>query len=288
MAVSLVKIETWEWIYQDSTIMYVYWKMFDPDVPTRPSWWDTVWVVNETSNFNVSWFQKGNEVYACVLEIDCTSSANSVKITATLQQWDWSNRIDWWVTDLWYWDLSDQYYYSFRTRWWIDNDEIWEDYTQYRVKFHFSTWENFYKIFTVSWFDYDCEPKTAGMLWIDWINLCYTDWTNWWDTWYIHKIAPDSWYSWGNVWSDYAGHIWIPTSATDNHIYYIDEFWEKRRTNESRQRQQSYNRRVWSQYKWAIWTRKWMATTNEWVWYSYLIYVDWWWYVRRQGNWNVY
>jgi hypothetical protein len=31
-----------------------------------------------------------------------------------------------------------------------------------------------------------------------------------------------------------------------------------------------------------------MASTNEWVWYSYLIYVDWWWYVRRQGNWNVY
>jgi hypothetical protein len=46
----------------------------------------------KTSEAQRKWIEeqiaKGNEVYACVLEIDCTSSANSVKITATLQQWD--------------------------------------------------------------------------------------------------------------------------------------------------------------------------------------------------------
>lgn len=293
MALVIDQLKIWEWIYQDSTTMDIYGKMFDPDVPTRPSWWSTCWVINESYNYDLSWFQKWNEVCVSLIEITNDSSdRNYWTLLCNLQYWDWSQ---WKYT--WEWiffgrmNMEPQSTYFWFCWMWIDIDEIRDTFgNEYRFLWTVDG-TDYSRTFNTYWFNYDTTLCDAGKMWIDWVNLCYTDSdsTSSWNKWHIHKVAPDSWYSWGNVWSDYAGHIWIPDSSSDHHIYYIDEFWTKRRTNESRQWQQDNNRYVWNQYKWKVWIpRKRSYDSEEPIWYSYLVYVDWAWYVRKQGNWNVY
>lgn len=287
MALTVEQFWVWYWFTQDWVTFDVYWKMFDPDVPTFPEPYIDLSIYNETYNIDVSWFQCWNEVCCCLMELHNTwSTWDYWTVAVTLQQRDGSNWINWVYITLWTTWLEPWYYAYWYVWVWIDPDEIWEDYTQYRFKWEVS-WQTYYKTFNTYWFNYDTTLCDSGKMWIDWVNLCYTDSFQWLQ-WHIHKVAPDSWYSWGNVWSDYAGHIWIPDSSSDHHIYYIDEFWTKRRTNESRQWEQDYNRYVWSQYKWKVRIPRKNSVSIDPIWYSYLVYVDWAWYVRKQGNWDVY
>lgn len=287
MALTVDQFWVWYWITYDWITFDVYWKMFDPDIPTFPEPYNNVSIYNETYNIDVSWFQCWNEVCCCLMELsNHWDTWDYWTILVTFQQRDGSDWINWWNTFLWRTSIEPWHTKSWYVWVWIDPDEIWGDYTQYRFKWEVS-WQTYYKIFNIYWFNYDTTLYDAGKMWIDWVNLCYTDSFQWLH-WHIHKVAPDSWYSWGNVGSDYAGHIWIPNSSSDHHIYYIDEFWTKRRTNESRQWEQNNNRYVWSQYKWKVRIPRKNYVSTDPVWYSYLVYVDWAWYVRKQGNWDVY
>ena len=267
----------WKWIEIDwSTFYTFYWQDFNPNVPSIPAF-TSAWASQETSNFNLVWFQPWHEVWCLVLVFNMDVSW-SLYIESEFQAYIWG-----WQTT---WSGSRTYsvtttQYMTYIYFWVDDDEIRDYSSQYRIvvnrEFSDWTWENWIKTdFTVSNLSIDSDFHTSWYLWVEWENLCYTDWVHH-DLWYKHKIQRDS-YNWGS-WTPW--HIRIPNSSTQKRIYYVDAYWTVRRTHVASDRYGGWWY-VWSSYAGSIR----VPTGDMEYWYWYLCYVDSWGYKRRLGNWE--
>lgn len=264
-----------KWIEIDGSTFYTFYgKDFNPNVPNIWWWWTTITASDETTSFNLTWFQPWNEVWCIVLTFDITNDC-TLYIEYEFQQYIW-----WWQTS---WAYSDTYYvwapqtYSY-LYFGVDYDEIWDNTNQYRIVVNREcsdgTWENWIiNNFTVSNLSIDSGYHNSWYLWIEWNNLCYTD-AIFWSMWFKHKINYDTWYNW---WSGDPWYIWIP-SWTTWRIYYTDAYGTVRRTH------LADSRYGWSRY-WSPW---YIYVSNGWDasdWYWYLCFVDGNGELRRLWNW---
>lgn len=277
-----------KWITVDGSVLHnYYWDDFNPTNPTRPSSWSSVWTSWTTSDFNLSWFQPWNEVWCHARQLDLSSHYSWTLYWEFLRyNWWWVNSwtlswyIDWWPDVYWWW-----YCYF-----WVDDDEIRPWYSKYKVHVYWLSDIDFYSPeFTVSNLSIDSTLHDAWYMRVEWSYLCYTDWT-WWELgnynqWYKHKIKYDSNFS-EYVWTDYSWMIWLQTDVI-RRIYYVDQYWYKRRTYEA---QNWYNypswqwRSVWSTYKGKIRCPWNYDDASDWYWH--LCFVNQNWYLMRILNWN--
>lgn len=293
MALTVEYNDVWKWLSVDwSMIFDVYWKMFDPNLPSVPDW--DITVHNQTTSFNLLWFQPWLEVSLWILQVaNHTSSTISWAALCRLQQYVWGS----WVTSsssevyLWYidlpWEADGEYRYTtYRWRMWVDPDEYRPWITQYRYKWDMA-WNIFYSpTITVSNLSFDTTPHPAWYLWVEGANLCYVPpsiYSGSKDTGYKHIIEYDEWYS---GWSGDPWYIWIPSSSSDHHIYYVTKYGYVYRTKDS------YAWSWWPSYvesdkSWFIWMTPSTSSIPEQVWYNYLCYVDGWWYRRRMWVWEI-
>ena len=278
MALQFTYCKIWKWIDIDWSEFYnFYGKDFNPNVPSPPTW-TTTWVYNETSTFNLAWFQPWHEVWCCVVIIKNNwSSSRTQHIYADFYQWSsntWTYDAGNVTVDAWgEWML---YVYF-----WVDYDEIWSWYSNYRVEWQMLD-DSKDASFSVSGLSIDSTRHSSWYLWIEWNHLCYIDATYSSTQWYKHKIQYDS-YNW---WSWEPWYIWIPTSSTDQRIYYTDAYWTVRRTHVASDRYSP----TWTPNTWYVWTQyAWKMRVPTWDMedgYWYLCYVDSGWYKRRMGNWE--
>lgn len=276
-------------VYNWSTAYTIFGRDFNPrpsDIPNPPSNWNenTVRASWETS-FNLSWFQYWNEVcfWTYVLEFEDFSWDVDITEDMSFQKYTWWWQNAWWTGSNYY-NTSDgtlrwTYWYV-----WIDDDEIWTDATQYRFLIQVYGWgvsTEFTIPFTISGLSFDYTRHPAWYLWVEWQNLCYTDASYSSTRWYKHKINYDGAYSWG---SGSPWYIWLPTSSTDDHIYYTDANWYVRRTQNSQPRFDEGDAYAWSGNAWYLW-----VSDGYWSedWYAHLCYVNNQWYKRRIINWWV-
>lgn len=294
MALTVTYNNVWKWLSVDWSVVFdVYWKMFDPNLPSVPSY-DEVSVHNPTTSFNLLWFQSWLEVSLGLIEIANRTSSDIEWIAyCYMQQRIWGS----WVTAdssevyLWWVDLPAEsggtyYLQSFWVWFWVDPDEYRPWITQYRYKWELA-WETFYSpTITISNLSFDTSAHPAGYLWVEWDNLCYVppsyySGSN--KTGYKHIIMEDEWYS---GWSGDPWYIWIPSSSSDHHIYYVTSNGYVHRTKNSYEWSggSSY---VWSGKSWYIRMTPSTSSQPEQEWYNYLCYVDWGGYKRRMGVWEV-
>ncbi len=273
MAVTLSYKGVWKWIEFDwDELINYYWNDFNPTNPVTPSNRTTFEVSNQTSSFDLDWFQPWHEVWCGVFNLtnDWSSSVNF-----TLY-WDFQRNSGWsWTTSWnfnWNGTIASNQIWGWWMYFWVDDDEIWSWYTSYRIRRRWTAWSEIiwpeYNYFTVSNLNIDDTLYEAGSLWIDWAHLYYTDWTHW-DYWYLHRIAYDS-SVYDYVGRDCAWSIWLKDTWWNDrkHIYYVTENWYKTRTYWF-QEWYWWNVNVWSQYRWSIRVPTWDADK----WYGHLCYV---------------
>ena len=290
MALTLSVLWIWKWIAYDwSTLFNIYGKMFDPNVPNAPSSYSTFSIVDEWYSYNLLWFQPWLEVCTTWIEVwNETSSTISWSVTCTLKQYKSWSYVTWTTMYFWYYSIEPTRRYNWYMRIWIDPDEIRAWITSYRFEWNVCG-QTFTKDFTVSNLSFDSTPHPAGYLRVEWDNLCYVPpsyYSGSKDTWYKHIIAEDSWYSWSYAGTDKSWYIRIPSSSTDNHIYYVSQYGTVKRTASS------YARSWWSSYvdsnkKWYIRMTPSTSSYPEQAWYNYLCYIDGWWYKRRMWVWEI-
>lgn len=285
MALSVTYMEVWKWFNYNGTVYNLYGAMFEPfDHPSGSRYEFNA--VDTFQSVSLSWFQQWNEVcVCCVILQNSWSTSETANIRFWFEQYDWG-----WVDKMWpyvYYDTLNAWYeYAYRTRVWIDPDEIRPWIWMYRYYFTVN-WETTYKSFTVTSLSFDTTPHQAASLWVEGANLCYVPpciYSGSSNTWYKHIIQTDSWYNWGNVGTDKAWSIWIPSSQSDHHIYYVNQYWIVNRTKESYARP-SYDSQTWN--AWYIRMTPSTSSIPEQTGYNYLCYVDGWWYKRRMGVWEV-
>lgn len=266
----------------------IFWRDFNPrqsDIPDPSTYTKDSFKASWETSFDLAWFQNWNEVCFAVYVIQWTwfTVWDSLTIDMSFQKYTW-----WWQNTGW----NDSFtisvsYANWYYRWWnyvgIDYDEIRTDATQYRFLYTFSwggTTEQVTAPFTVSNLSFDAIRHNSWFMWVEWSNLCFID-ASWSSTkWYKHKINYDGTYSWG-TWTPW--NIWIPKSASDKHIYYVDSNGYVRRTNNSQTRFNS-NDYVWSNKAWFMWVSDGYYADS---WYAHLCYIDSAWYKRRICNWWV-
>lgn len=294
MALTVIYNNIWKWLSVDWSVVFdVYWKMFDPNLPSVPSY-DEISVHNPTTSFNLLWFQPWLEVSLWLIEIaNRTSSYIEWVAYCYMQQRIWGS----WVTAdssevyLWWVDLpaesgGEYYLQSFWVWMWVDPDEYRPWITEYRYKWELA-WDTFYSpTVTISNLSFDTSAHTAWYLWVEWDNLCYVPpsyYSGSSNTGYKHIIMEDYWYSGG---SGDPWYIWIPSSSSDHHIYYVTANGYVHRTKESYEWSggSSY---VWSDKSWYIRMTPSTSSRPEQAWYNYLCYVDWGGYKRRMGVWEI-
>ena len=280
----------WEWIAYDwSTLFTIYGKMFDPNVPDAPSSYSTVSLVNPSTSYNLLWFQPWLEVCVCCLEVwNQTSSTISGNASCTLKQYKSWSYVTWTTMDFWYYNIEQGWWFNWYMRVWIDPDEIRPWITQYRFERNVCG-QTFTKDFSISNLSFDTTPHDAWYLRVQGNNLCYVPpsiYSGSSTTWYKHIIDYDTWYSWANAGTDAKWSIWIPSSSSDHHIYYVTQNGYVYRTKES------YAWSGWSSSAWS--SKSWfirMTPSTSWIperaWYNYLCYIDGWWYKRRMGVWEI-
>ena len=266
----------WKWILVDWTVLHNYYgDDFNPTNPDFPSSWSSVSAYQETTNFNLSWFQPWHEVWCsvCVIGLDWYSW----RLYGDFIR-DW--RI-WWTYywDIGWWSSTKRSVYMY---FWIDKDEIRPWYSEYQVHYYTVDWtvDSYSPTFRVSNLSIDSSYHKSWYMRIDWQHLCYTDntWEESWRDgyWFKHKIAYDSSYQ-ESVWTDKAWYIWLWDSLA---IYYVDEYWMKRRTYPSRERYW-WSSRPWTSHTWETWVWEWSAE----YWYGHLCFVNSNWESRRILNW---
>lgn len=285
MALVVDYLDVWKWMNISGTLTYnFYWKMFNPNV-NEPTSWTSISVINSFSNVDLTWFQQWLEVWVACADIRNTwGSAQRAVLRFQQDRW-WSYSKTFWRSTGYIQPWESWLIYMYR---WVDPDEIRPSYTNYKVTVEVGdTWEEIWsKSFSISNLSFDTTPHPLWYLWVEWANLCYIPRSEnyalqaWW---FKHKIAPDTWYSWSNVWASKAGYIWIPSSSSDHHIYYVNEYGIVSRTKESYER-----------YWWAVhvdgnkqWYIRIPSSTLAEDWYNYLCYIDWWWYKRRMWVWEL-
>lgn len=269
-------------IIDGDTFYTFYGKDFNPNVPSFPSSWSTATTSWETS-YNLSWFQVGNEVCAGLFVFDNNSLNNSVYISWDMEfqlyvWWSWYFPSDWWSDSRWA-EASPNSWYAYYYYAGIDSDEIRPWTTQYRFHIEWSSddWSSgtINIPFSVSNLSFDTSLHDSWYFWVEWDNLCYTDWTRW-NSWYKHKINYDTGYNW---WSGDPWYVWIP-SANDNHIYYTASNGTVRRTHVSSQWYGWNYAPSWAKH-WNIW----VSDGNYEDGYGYLCYVNNVGELRRMWNW---
>lgn len=278
MALQFTYCKIWKWIDIDWSEFYnFYGKDFNPNVPSPPTW-TTTWVYNETSNFNLVWFQPWNEVWCCVVIMKNNwDSSRTQHLYADFYQWSSKT----WTYDAGNVTVGAWGEWMLYAYFWVDYDEIWSWYSNYRVEWQMLD-DSIDASFSVSNLSIDGSTHSSWYLWIEWENLCYTDATYSYNQWYKHKIQHDS-YTWW-TWSPW--YIRLPTSSTDHRIYYTDAYWTVRRTHVASDRYSP----TWTPNTWYVWTQyAWKMRVPTWDMedgYWYLCYVDSGWYKRRMGNWE--
>lgn len=294
MALTVIYNNIWKWLSVDWSVVFdVYWKMFDPNLPSVPSY-DEISVHNPTTSFNLLWFQPWLEVSLWLIEIaNRTSSYIEWVAYCYMQQRIWGS----WVTAdssevyLWWVDLpaesgGEYYLQSFWVWMWVDPDEYRPWITEYRYKWELA-WDTFYSpTVTISNLSFDTSAHPAWYLWVEWDNLCYVPpsyYSGSSDTGYKHIIMEDYWYSGG---SGDPWYIWIPSSSSDHHIYYVTANGYVHRTKESYE-WSGGSSPVWSGKSWYIRMTPSTSSRPEQAWYNYLCYVDWGGYKRRMGVWEI-
>lgn len=279
-------IWTWKSLEDEGSTLYtIFWRDFNPrqtDIPDTTPTTEASW---ETS-FNLSWFQVGSEVCFCMLRVSVEWLKNvTISYTMRFQKYKnwWQNA--WWVDS--YTDSynSDDYWHHPRWYVWIDSDEIRTDATRYRFLISASWWWVSWSDsaeFTISSLSFDTSSHPAWYMRVEWTQLCFTDALISSTRWYAHRITPDSSYSASYVGSDKAWYIWIPSTSSNHHIYYIDKNGYERRTNETQTRFSSSDAYAWTSKAWYIWVSN--GNMNKGYWH--LCYVSKEWYKRRITNWN--
>lgn len=293
MSYSILSNSVWKWVQVDwTTIHTYYWDDFNPTNATRPSSFSSCWTTWTTTNFDLSWFQPWHEVWCAVWQFQFSNSYLWTLVQHFMRSSDWvhwENRwtfelpIDWWAN----------HYSGWYIYFWVDDDEVRPWYTYYKVKYEWS-WTGLNDlreespIFTVSNLSIDSTLHKSWYFRVQWSHLCYTDWT-WWELWnrwywYKHSIAYDGNFS-EYVWTDYSWYVRLETDVV-RRIYYVDEYWYKRRTYEARN---WYNYPSWQWYRpwdavyWSIWCPWDYDDADEWYWH--LCFVNQWWYLMRILNW---
>lgn len=291
MANSISYYEVWKWFEVGGTNYPIYWVMFDPPYwNVRPSWYFTFSATNTFSSVDLSNFQQWHEVCVYCVKISVDTAATNQKVITWFKQYRWSGSrytpLQFYYND----DFEAWYDYCYYMWVGVDPDEVWPDYTNYKFFVEVNDGELYAeKEFTVSNLSFDTTPHPAWYMWVEWSYLCYVPpsyYSGSSTTWYKHRINPDTWYSWSNVWTDKAWSIRIPSSSWDHHIYYVNEYGVVARTKSSYTRDDT-NVYVGSDSAWSIWL---IPSTSSWpeqVWYNYLCYVDGWWYKRRMGIWEI-
>lgn len=287
---SLNYMDVWKWLQFDGTDTWVlYWDDFNPaDQSNYDANHCTVY--QATSNFNLSWFQPWHEVGACAWEIRRDWPWSSLSQTVRMDFKRNGTRVRKKQYSInWSSITSDQYsWWRWWCYFWIDKDEIWAWGTNYEIEIYPTDWTRwpYTKSFTVSNLSIDSSYHPSWYLWIDGVNLCYTDntgdevWMN--GYWFKHRIAYDSSYS-TNVWSSNKWFMWLDDSDLLR-IYYVDEFWNRRRTYPSRFMPTYPNddpATTSSSNKWYMWV--WVYDMYEW--YGHLCFVAPNWSIRRILNW---
>lgn len=285
MAIEVTYLKTGKWVAVDGSLLqYYYWEDFNPINEQFPSSWNSVTAYEETTNFNLSGFQIWNEIWCtvCVVQNTGSSSETMSSLSGIFQRYSW-----WWQTTWTYYFGSETLepggMYAAYLYYGIDDDEVRPWYTRYRVIFDSSAFSGTSPEFTVSNLSFDSSLHPSWYLRLEWWNLCFTDAYYSSTRWYKHIINRDPSY-WEYVWSGSKWHIWLPTTSTDNRIYYVDVDWYKRRTNSSQPRYDTGDAYAWSWAKWHIWVSD--AWDMEW-WAWHLCYVNSLWYKRRITNWWV-
>lgn len=275
-------LNVWKWLLFDWGSRWVlYGSDFNPTDQSDYSA-DHCTVYQPTSNFDLSWFQPWHEVWACAFEVSRNwwGAVSWTLWIDFMRSKDWSSWSNTWSMS---WDDEWDNTSSYQWKWWwvyfwVDSDEIWSWYRYYKIHVYhlwYYDWES--PQFTVSNLSIDSSTHRSWALWIDWRNICFVDWTEW-SRWYKHRIAYDDWYS-SNVWSENAWAMWL--DGWDNlRIYYVDEYWTKRRTYMSDSRYW-WNINVWSSRKWYMWVSNWWA--DDWYWHLCFIAPNW--SKRRILNW---
>lgn len=300
MAVSDLQIEkfqVWEWIYWSGAYP-VFWKMFQPydwdDIVPSEWSWDDFYALNETSSFDLSWFQQGNEVFAWIILVSNQSTSSiTCDFTMYFDQYAW-----WWwqtpSTSTYYWydeyiqwkDWDTVWANGLAFWWWIDPDEIRPWITQYRLRLYADSTLLATKTFSVSNLNFDTTVCNAWYMRVEWANICYVppcyySWSS--NTWYKHRIQYDTWYSWATWQTPWM--IRIPDDSSDWHIYYTTSNWVVRRTKETYPRVPTSS--VGSSRRWHIWMTPSTSSSPEETWYNYICYVDYAWRKRRLWTWDV-
>lgn len=279
-------IGTWKSLVENGSTLYtIFWRDFNPRDSDLPQVWPETQASWEAS-YNLSWFQCGNEVCFCMVNLSVEwLQGSTLTYSMSFQKYKnwWQNA--WW-NDSWteyapYPDYWSSYWYYV----WVDYDEIRTDATRYRFLLQVSWWWVSWQEapeFTISNLSFDNSLHSSWYMWVEWTNLCYTDASYSSTQWYAHRINMDTAYTATNVWSDNAWYIWLPNSSNDNHIYYIDANWYTRRTKESQTRWDEDSGSVSSDNKWY------MRVSNWWDWwYAHLCYINNIWFKRRIINWWI-
>ena len=286
MAVYVEYMDVWKWINYDGTTYYLYGKMFDPNLNIPSTSWSSFNAVDTFSSINLLWFQPGLEVCVCCIRLENNwSSTESVNIRIWFEQDGVESIREYIYND----NIEAWYQYAYWTWVWIDPDEIRPWVWTYSFYIRLNWWSKTRKNFTVSNLSFDTTPHPAWYLWVEGDNLCYVPpsiYSGSKDTGYKHIISYDSWYSWAYAWTDKKWSIWIPSSSSDGHIYYVSQYGTVQRTMPAYEWSwwPSY---VWSNKSWFIWMTPSTSSIPEQVWYNYLCYVDGWWYRRRMWVWEI-
>lgn len=264
-----------------STIYTFFWKDFNPinnsDFRSMVHWdlrssWET--------SYNLSWFQVWTEVCIATFEVKA-QWLEGIDLTIDMyfqkyKSW-WQNA--WWVDTMYWTPWGSTSWYVFYYYVWVDDDEIWTDATQYRF-FVEITWGGYthdiFVPFTISNLSFDTSTHPSWYLWVQWLNLCYTDDYYW--SGYKHIINYDSWYNWG---SGTKWYIRLPNTSTDDHIYYVDAYWTVRRTWPSQKWYDDGDNYAWTSKKWYI---RICPSFSMRDWGGHLCYVNSAWYKRRITN----
>lgn len=293
MAWDVISFEVWEWITVDgSTILTWAWQDFNPTEPTIWTGWTTVWVDNESYSYDLSWYQPWTEAFCCMLQIKTNNQSGTLTIEALrskdLINWEYA----WHMSTL---SVSSSYPRHCQWIWiWVDWDEVWTDYPYYKFVATWSwfSWQVDSSDVRVYNLNIDDEIHYAWYIRVEWSHLCYTDssyyhGSAYYAIWFKHKIAYDGNFS-QFVWTDYSWKIWLETGVV-RRIYYVDEYWYKRRTYEARNWYwSSYTRwqwrSVWYNKRWKIYVSDWLEASD---WYAHLCFVNPNWYLMRILNWPV-
>jgi len=280
-----VKMQLWKDLKGWGTTNTINWVDFNPNI-TRGSSWDQAdsYVIDQTTSFDLSGFQNWHEVCVAMYMFE-NNTWSTTSNTMTIR---WEKSTDWWSSYqlMYYYNrtqtVADWAWYAFYSYIGIDWDEIWDDSSHYRVRFLQNGSVQQTINFTTSNTSINSTLRRAGYLWVEWHYLHYTDWSkgNW--TWYEHTIAVDTSYS-SFVWTDHKWYIWLDDSWINRRIYYVDEYWYKKRTYEAGI-WYWWNTSVWTDSKWYM-RVPWLVWASYWYWYLCFVWNNW--YKYRIMNWPV-